>query len=207
MAHVLRITPETRRLLAAVWRAKGKPPLTIHPDQVADAAKELRVVIPDDVVAIVIAEGRLIGALPALTLEVTTYFDATHGKGKWRGELEFDHVVFARLPSDDSEPLYASFRRGSAELALWDVRRPTRGGVKATLAEYLARGGTTGTATAEEVAAFQPVIDLPPPPPPRRVTHPTFGTGTVLEKKDGKLRIDFGAHGVKVIAEKFVRDT
>lgn len=206
MSRVVRLAGETRRLLARVWRDHARPPLMIDPRAIKDVTRALRSKIADDVLAILAAEGRTPAALPALTGELATFFDATYGRGSWRSELEFDHVVFARLPGDESEPLFASFRRGPSTFALWDARRPQRGGTPLTLAAYVSRTWTGVEAISDpEVAAFAPVIEAPPPPPLRQVSHPSFGVGTVLDRRDGKLRIDFGPHGVKVIGEKYIK--
>ncbi len=204
MAREMRITEESRGVLARVWHLKAKPSLVIDTGAV-DAVKDaLKCIVPDEVLAIFAAEGASLAVMPALTLEVTTSFDASHGKGHWRTELGFDHVVFARLPGDDSEPLYASFRRGaSPSLALWDVRKPQQGGIALTTADYVKR--RWGELKAVESKAFKPVVDLPPPPPARQVVHPTFGEGIVLDQRDDKLRIDFGAAGIKLLAERFVK--
>lgn len=59
--------------------------------------------------------------------------------------------------------------------------------------------------TDEELAEFRPVI-LRKAASTRRVVHAKFGEGTVLRALEGKLEIDFGEHGVKVLAEKFVKN-
>ena len=204
MARELRITEETRAALARVWQLKAKPSLVIDTGAI-DAVKDaLKCTVPDEVLALFVPEGASLAVMPALTLEVTTSFDATHGKGHWRTELGFDHVVFARLPSDDSEPLYASFRRGAEPtLALWDARKPQPGGQPITIEDYAKR--RWGELAAVNAKSFVPVIDVPPPPPARKVVHPTFGEGTVLDQRDDKLRIDFGSSGIKTIAERFVK--
>lgn len=204
MARELRITEETRGVLACVWQLKAKPSLVIDTAAVAAVKDALKCTVPDEVLALFAAEGASLAVMPALTLEVTTFFDATHGKGHWRTELQFDHVVFARLPSDDAEPLYASFRRGdSPTLALWHARSPQPGGIAITIEDYAKR--RWGELPEVDGRAFKPVVDLPPPPPARQVIHPTFGQGRVLDQRDDKLRIDFGAAGIKTIAERFVK--
>ncbi len=204
MAREMRITEETRGVLARVWQLKAKPSLVIDTAAVAAVKDALKCTVPDEVLALFAAEGASLAVMPALTLELTTSFDATHGKGHWRSELQFDHVVFARMPSDDSEPLYAAFRRGdSPTLSLWDARRPQPGGQPITIEDYTKR--RWGELAAVNAKPFVPVIDLPPPPPARQVIHPTFGEGTVLDQRDDKLRIDFGAAGIKLLAERFVK--
>ncbi len=104
--------------------------------------------------------------MPALTLEVTTSFDATQGNGHWRTEAA----------------------------AGWSAHHH-RGLREATL-------GRAGLGECKVVRAGDRRAAAPARP---QSVHPTFGEGTVLDQRDDKLRIDFGAAGIKTIAERFIK--
>ena len=215
MSAAVALAPALRARLAAVWHDAGRPTLRIDPDALASVAKELRSKVPELVLAILVAEGRSLGQLVTLTSDVVAFYEASEVPG-WRRATKFDHVAFAELTAPGSAaPVYACFARTSdsarAELVSRDLRKPGEGGAPLSdLDAYLQRraqlsGREPGAVSDDAVAAFQPVVAAAPTAAPTVVRHPKFGEGKLLERIDGgKLRIDFGAAGVKVLAASFV---
>ncbi|CAN5171885.1 hypothetical protein BH09MYX1_BH09MYX1_08800 [soil metagenome] len=207
----LDLSPPDRDLLASVWERSGKPPLRVDPADVASAAEAVSQPIPDLILAILIAEGRNPGAVVELTQKITTFYDAGDHRD-WRRASQFDHVAFAELVTDDeSEPVYACFARSDdptkVSMVAWNLREPGRGGVPfVDLGAYVAQRDPNVSASRNG-AEFRPVVCGAPKPVAGTalVEHKKFGEGRVVEElEDGKLRIDFGEHGVRVLASSFV---
>lgn len=212
----LELSSKDRDLLAAVWERAGRPSLHVDPVDVEGASEALRTAIPDLILAILIAEGRTPGDLVRLTHSIVSFYEAS-GRSDWRRATKFDHIAFAELPSGDaSEPVFGCFARTKSpaklELVAWDLRRPGQGGEPlADLGAYLQRRegapGRRARALVGDGSAFRPVVERAAPPPQdvALVHHAKFGEGKVIERLgDGKLRIDFGANGIRVLAASFV---
>ncbi|APR77217.1 Hypothetical protein A7982_02564 [Minicystis rosea] len=210
----LDISTKDRELLAGVWERADRPSLRVDPADVESAAGALRTAIPDVVLALLIAEGRSLGDLVRLTSSIVSFYEADGTKG-WRRATGFDHVAFAELPSADaSEPVFGCFARtddaAKVKLVVWNLRHPERGGeALADLRAYLKRRGEMagqGALAKGDGAAFLPVVEAAAAAQPVTIVHhPKFGDGQVIERVgDDKLRIDFGAHGIRVLASSFV---
>jgi hypothetical protein len=213
--RALWLSATERERLASVWAANGRGPLRIDPADLLAASNALRSEVPDLVLAILIAERRSLGQLAMLTESVRSYYAAS-GERDWERAVKLDHVAFAELTEAASaEPVYACFQRTrdpkSVKLVAWDLRKPIGGGAELRdVDEYLARrlsrpAAGIPAASPEVVSAFQPVIESAPAPPPAVVHHPKFGEGKVIERLEGgKLRIDFGPSGIRVLLSALV---
>ncbi|MDC3962243.1 hypothetical protein [Polyangium jinanense] len=212
----LELSSKDRDLLAAVWERAGRPSLRMDPVDVEGASEALRTAVPDLILAILIAEGRTPGDLVRLTQSIVSFYEASD-RGDWRRATKFDHIAFAELSSRDaSEPIFGCFARTKSpaklKLVAWDLRRPRQGGEPlADLGAYLKRreeaAGQGARAPIGDSSAFRPVVErvAPPPQDVALVHHAKFGEGKVIEQLgDGKLRIDFGTNGIRVLAASFV---
>jgi hypothetical protein len=217
-ARHLELSASDRSLLAGVWEGAGRPSLRVDPADVEAASKAVRSAIPDLILAILIAEGRTPFDLVALTRELVEYYwvNEVH---KWRLATKFDHVAFARLTPDDSpEPEFACFARTKRptkiRIVAWNIRKPEPGGEPlADVGAYMERrkldadGQAPRARASGDGSAFRPVVEAGsrPSAPVAIVHHAKFGEGKVVERLgDDKLRIDFGAHGIRVLAASFV---
>src|SRR5688572_3118389 len=101
MPRTISLDATARDLLARVWRDHGRPTLVLDRRAVAEIETGLRTKLRDDVLAILVAEGRLPGTIAELTEFVTAGFGGMFGP-TWNRQLDFDHVIFTRLKTDDS---------------------------------------------------------------------------------------------------------
>nr|MBA3502560.1 hypothetical protein [Deltaproteobacteria bacterium] len=127
-------------------------------------------------------------------------FYSGQGEPDWRVRSQFgDHVTFDAW--GDWPRSYAVYSPSERSFGVFYLKTGTID--RAPSLEHVVAHRVDG---APEPAELHPVVRREEARE-RRVTHAKFGTGTVLEALEGKLRIDFGdEHGIKVLAERFVKD-
>lgn len=200
----LPLAEDTRALIGQLW--DGERPLTIAASVVEDAEKNLRCVIPPEVIAVVVAEGRTLHDLVRFTHDVKDWNAVLAADSE--PSAAFEQIAFSLVEGDGTEPLYVCFKPSAADranklaLVSWDLRSPTLpSGEPLTLAAYVEER----VESKEHAARFTPELIADARPEAIRVRHPKFGEGTVVEDAgDDKWTIDFGAHGTKRLAKSFV---
>lgn len=137
------------------------------------------------------------------------YAAADPPQPQWRRRSKFDHVVFDAW--GDWPRFYTAYACGPADgkpFAVFDLKAMAFTSRFESLMELLDRrwGAPPTDANAEELAAFAPAIlrRHPVERAERTVVHKKFGRGVVLREVDGKLQIDFGANGIRLLASSFV---
>ena len=179
--------------------------------------QHLRGTIPDDLLALLIATGRSLGSLATMTKSVSSFYEGMGEKG-WRKRMKFAHVAFDDTYNADEGPLCAALGDDEATISFWFLRKG-----EASAPTFLVPGESpvvsycrwkyptvdfTARIDPALLAAFQPCVVAPAAAKERRVKHPKFGEGVVVQAiAPDKLEIDFGAHGVRKLLASAVEDT
>jgi hypothetical protein len=179
----------TRRLLVRLrrelWRT-SQP--TVLDGETVDNAARMYGPIPDELLAYCAA----IGSMTMLLADNAEIRDEHPSIG--------DSIAF-----DAWGDSYAIYSPNSHMFAVLDRNTSALDHCSSIADVLLRRLDSDGESPSDEdLAAFQPVIARAATNA-RRVVHAKFGTGTVLRSLEGKLEIDFGEHGIKVLAERFVK--
>jgi len=158
--------------------------------------------VPDDVLAYLAALGISLATALEGEGEIESFYEAQEERD-WRKHAHYDHVPFDAW--GDWPRMYAMFERTSDAIGVLNIKTMTIDRF-ASMGHYIdwRWGDQVNFDEAVDIADFKPAITRAPPKGARRVVHVKFGTGTVLAEAEGKLQIDFGEHGIKTIAEKFV---
>ncbi len=130
----------------------------------------------------------------------------------WKRAFDLEYVAFDGW--GDWPRFYACWARervrDSEGVLVWDLKAASLANEvigESTLEAYCRMRWNL---SEEDLAAeddWKPVLLAEQPPPQRAVSHPKFGVGTVLaEPEPGKLKVDFGAAGVRVLAARFVTE-
>jgi hypothetical protein len=183
------------RLRRDLWRNESPPVLA---GEVVDRAVERHGPLPDELLAYCAALGSL-AMLLSDDEELEAFYQA-QAEPNWRVRSQIgDHVAFDAW--GDWPRTYAVYSPSERSFGVFDLKTGTM--QRAPTLEHVVAQRIDG---APDAADFTPIIRREIARE-RHVTHAKFGTGTVLEALEGKLRIDFGGeHGVKVLAERFVKD-
>ena len=175
--------------------------------------------VPHGVLAIYATLGRPLGDVLALTDEVLEFYEMSESVNAPRS---FDYVAFDAW--GDWPRYYACWKRGdprSSEKAIvWDLKTASvfdKAFDAQTMEAYFR--GTFGVTPDQTESLPKDALDAWIPQMasvpvirsraqrPRTVWHRKFGDGTVLEEPEpGKIKVDFGEHGVRVLLERFVTD-
>jgi hypothetical protein len=194
------ISVELGKELALLMRHLGRAEAVV--DGVAVQAVEVhrRISVPPPVLAYMAASGEPMRNLVVLDEQLDAFFLA-EGRPLWKAHARFAHVSFTAW--GDWPRSHAVFDATGA-LSIFSLK--TASFEPGTMSDILrARWPEVDFDAATEVVCA-PAVSTALPPPARHVAHRTFGKGTVLAEEDGKLRIDFGAAGVKTLLAKFVTD-
>lgn len=208
-ARELGLDREMHDLLGAVFEAnRGKRRAAIDLGTLERVERELGSVVPDLVLAFLIACGRPLEQLVSL-----------RDRREVDRRARFEDV---KPPSDALVPFFSdeegltllcferTKRRTPFELVAWDWKKwaslpgflPTLPAAVRHFSDML--GLSTPLAVARfrfaPVVANLPLVELGVD----RVTHPKFGSGRVLRAFEDKLEIDFGEAGVKTLQARFV---
>jgi hypothetical protein len=220
--RALSVAPPLRRLLARVHEvlAPGSA-LQVRADELAAVEAELGSVVPDAVIAFLLARGRTLGLLVELTRERNAYAEATHGPavaGDPRGRLvivdsfgDWPRTSVGYRPTRErSEPMLV--RWDWKKWVAWSAYPET---IEVYLREHFAAGEPTAPASRpgvdltvapgdDALARFSPRIVAPLPAVERFVVHPKFGRGRVRRDLGDRLEIDFEDGGTRVLLARFV---
>lgn len=191
-------TPSLSALLVQLrrdlWRNEQPPVLA---GEVVDRAVDKCGPLPDELLAYCAAMGSM--AMLLSDEEELELFYRGQDEPDWRSRSSFgDHVTFDAW--GDWPRTYAVYSPSERSFGLFHLKTGTLDRVPSL--EHLV---AQRVEAAPEAAEFHPVVRRAEIRH-RRVVHAKFGTGTVVESLEGKLRIDFGEHGIKVLAERFVQD-
>lgn len=210
--RALELSDELRRLLGAVWRTLApETEQTLQLDVLADVERELRTVIPDDVLALSIARGLPLSCIVEHSASMESFASTTHrlhapfvAIDTW-GEWPATSVGFVRTQE-----------RGAAQLQVWDWKTWTRWSDHPihTVADFVRHrlaGDDADIAAPISLAGlpapelFRPRLVAKPAVAKRYVVHAKFGRGEVLDEREGKLRIAF-ADAERTLLPRFVTD-
>lgn len=219
------VSDELRPILVAIRRTLGiTSPPTVCAKELATVETYLRGSIPNDLLAYWLALGQPVGALVELTRSVALYYEAMEEKA-WRRTLRFAHVAFDETYNSDEGILCARLGEAPTKIEHWMFRKGE--GWKPTFLKEGWPGEPEmvsfcrwkyGADTelpvdfdapipASEIEALVPEIVADAARATRRVKHPKFGKGIVLnEIPPDKLEIDFGAHGTRKLLASTVED-
>jgi hypothetical protein len=224
----LEVSSELRGLLAQVRQVRAPMSrLAVRAGKLAHVERAIGSVVPDAVIAFLVAIGEPLERVIAQTAERATFAETTFEGVRGRAvaaSARSDLITFDR--AGDWPVISCGFRpttdRGEPALVMWDWKSWTAlpASPPPTLARYVrewyALGdgdrlppiGLTAAPSPEVLAAFDPVIEDREAieTAPREVEHAKFGKGRVLREIDGKLEIDFGDAGIKTLLSRFVTD-
>jgi hypothetical protein len=205
----LKLSPNLAEMLGAVRAAAGinAAPEAALADVLA-AEKALRGELPNDLLGYWIATGRSLGALIDMTESVKTFYEAMADDDRaWRTlARRFAHVAFDDDYNPDEGPLCAVLgNEKSAKIVFWFLRKgdgwePTFEDPKEpAFVSYVKWKHPDVDFGAKAEPVDVRVVDAIVPTAKRRVTHPKFGEGALLQEiPPDKVEIDFGPpHGLK----------
>jgi hypothetical protein len=191
------IQAELQPLLVGLQRHCKVAEATVAADGIAAVERHLGRRIPPLLGAVLAVSGTPPFRLIELDEELERFYRAEDQPG-WRKAAGFDHLAFVGWGEWPRQ--YGCFDR-RARPAIFSLKSGTF--ETASLADIVTRAwpGVLPGVGELVVEVVGPVAAAP-----RRVLHPTFGEGTVIGAAAGKLTIDFGPHGHKVLLARFVRD-
>jgi len=183
-----------------LWRSST--PATLDGRVVDDAVDKLGP-LPSDLLAYCAALGSM-AILVSENDELESFYQANDQRD-WRTSAQVgDHVAFDTW--GEWPRSYAMYSPSEQTFGVFDLKTSTLQGFPSLAHVLASRVDATRPPMADELAAFQPCIRRSEAKT-RRVVHAKFGTGVVRATLEGKLEIDFGpTHGVKILAERFVKD-
>ena len=206
-AALLDIPLDLRNALIAVRNTLGiSGPAEVPLADVVGLEKHLGGKVPDEIIAILIATGRSIGELSNHTAALASYYEGN--ERAWRRRFKFHHAAIDDTFNPDEGFLCVELQDAKtmapAKLAFWFCRKGAafdafaEEGEPPLVAYLLWRYPNADFTKPVDGALLQPAIVAPAKAKERRVTHPKFGEGVVLQIiAPDKLEIDFGAHGVR----------
>ena len=185
-------------------------------EQVVAVEKHVGGIVPDDLLAFLIATGRSLEALVTMTASVAAFYEGMEAKG-WRRRFKFAHVAFDESYNPEEGPLCAALGTTEATIVFWFLRKadpwepiflvPGEPPMVSYCRWKYPTVDFTAAVDPAPLAAFRPCIVAPAALETRRVKHPKFGEGTVVRViAPDKLEIDFGAHGVRKLLASTVVD-
>lgn len=199
-AGVVPLSPKLGEALAAVRAHEGiTGPATALVADVREVEEALKGELPNDLLGYWLATNRLLGGLIDMTRIIPEFYEASEIKS-WRKEMKFAHVVFDDdyLPEEGplcaplgnekpAEVLLCFLRRGIFAPPGYDAKKD-----EPALLSYL----KVRYPEVDFEATYEPVevrlVDAPAKGT-RKVTHPKFGEGTVVQEiPPDKIEVDFG---------------
>ena len=208
-AGSLKLSPKLAEMLGAVRAAQG---VKVAPEAaIADvraAEKALRGEIPNDLLGYWLATGRSLGGLVDMTETVKSFYEGMADDDRvWRTlARRFAHVAFDDEYNPDEGPLCAALgNEKPAKIVFWFMRKgdgwdPTFADAKEpAFVSYVKWKHPDVDFRAKGEAVDVRLVEAIAPAAKRRVTHPKFGEGALLQEiAPDKVEIDFGPpHGVK----------
>ncbi len=211
----LLIDPATRMVLEQLNAQLGLPPVVLHREDLDALEREVGSLVPDGVLALLVAQGRSVGAIAEST-QLLNALGATanlpHSKQR-RALIAFDHW--------GEHPMYfavfeATRDRSSTALEVWDARAWTsvrEFGVhdvpSYVYARYVGihREGEPLDLTAPLLEAHRLTLQVveAQAAPVRWVEHAKFGRGRVLREADGAWVVEFESGPTRAIDPHFLR--
>jgi hypothetical protein len=201
MDEIIQCDAEVATLLVQLRRAlwRSSQPARLDSRVVEDAIEKLGP-LPSELLAYCAAIGSM-AMLLSENDELVAFYTANEQAG-WDRELG-DFLAFDSW--GDWPRSYAMYAPSERAFGIFALKTTTLQRMPTLAAMVATRLDSPTAPTAEELATFQPSIHRVQLAA-RRVVHAKFGTGTVLAAREGKLEIDFGEHGIKLLAERFVKD-
>lgn len=201
MDAIITCDAEVRAVLVQLRRELWRSSQPAHLDSrvVEDAVAKLGP-LPGELLGYCAAIGSM-AMLLSENDELAAFYTANEQAG-WDRELG-DFLAFDAW--GDWPRSYAMYSPSERVFGIFDLKTTSLERMPTLAAMVTRRIDTSTPPTAEELATFQPTVGRPQIAV-RQVVHAKFGTGTVLAAREGKLEIDFGEHGVKLLAERFVTD-
>ena len=232
VVRALDLSPELHALLARVHELKApRTRCAFTEPKLAAIEQALISVVPDAVLAVLLAQGTVLDRLVALTGERFDFAEATHGRSvaqNTKGRLiVLDSYgdwprwsVGFRPTRDRTEPRLVTWNWKSwtelprGDLGVGSVKVGDREPMRAYLLRRLGGQDADGApldlaspASEEALGRFRPVIEAQVPQPSRElfVLHPKFGRGRVLRENGEQLEIAFDS-GKRTLLRRFVTE-
>lgn len=181
-----------------LWRSSA--PTTLDGRIVDDATEKLGA-LPDDLLAYCAALGSM-AMLLSDDEELDSFYKA-NDQPDWRSQIG-DFVSFDAW--GEWPRTYAMYSPSERAFGVFHLKTGTLAREPSLAAVLASRVDVTRPPMADELAAFRPTIQRGEAKT-RRVVHAKFGAGVVLATLEGKLEIEFAPpHGIKILAERFVKD-
>jgi hypothetical protein len=183
-----------------LWRSSA--PATLDGRIVDDATEKLGP-LPDDLLAYCAGLGSM-AMLLSDDEELDSFYKANENPD-WRAGAQLgDFVSFDAW--GEWPRTYAMYSPADRTFGVFELKTSTLTRVPSLAAVLASRVDVTRPPMPDELAAFRPTIHRGESKT-RRVVHAKFGAGVVLTTLEGKLEIEFAPpHGIKVLAERFVKD-